>query len=223
MAVTVRQCETSFVKKLIHGMIGADHMSKDPLSKDPSRLGNPRLLTVSRPELLVEGSDRGFRALVHGLLAFSVRLEAIRAGFGSLIGLTGVQYTILISIRHLEADGNVSVIRVARHLRLSGAFVTIEIGKMIKLGLLAKKTDTKDRRRVCLHVTRRGVALLSKLAPTQRRVNDVLFGGLTASTVPVLRTAVDRLAADGDRALALLDYLARHENGLADVAPATKI
>jgi DNA-binding MarR family transcriptional regulator len=192
------------------------------MNTDPSRRENPRLLTVSRPELLVEGSDREFRALVHGLLAFSVRLEAIRSGFGSLIGLTGVQYTILVSIRHLEADGEVGVIRVARHLHLSGAFVTVEVGKMIKIGLLAKKTDIKDRRRVCLQVARRGVALLTKLAPTQRRVNNVLFGGLTASTVPVLRTAVNQVVADGDRALALVEYLARHENSFADVTPATK-
>jgi MarR family transcriptional regulator, organic hydroperoxide resistance regulator len=192
------------------------------MNTDPSEIENPRLLTVSRPQLLVEGSDREFRDLVHGLLAFSVRLEAIRSGFGSLIGLTGVQYTILVSIRHLEADGEVGVIRVARHLHLSGAFVTVEVGKMIKIGLLAKKTDIKDRRRVCLQVARRGVALLTKLAPTQRRVNNVLFGGLTASTVPVLRTAVNQVVADGDRALALVEYLARHENSFADVAPATK-
>lgn len=174
-----------------------------------------RLLTVSRKELLVAGSDRGFRSLVHGLLALSARLEAIRSGFGSLIGLTGIQYTLLISIRHLEVDGEVSVTRVARHLHLSGAFVTIEIGKITRLGLVAKQVDPKDRRCVRLHVTRRGVDLLRRLAPTQRRVNDVLFGSLTAQSIPELRRSVDHIVADGDRALALLDYLAQHENGFA--------
>src|SRR5215469_16582809 len=97
-------------------------------------------LTVSLSDLVSAGSDNEFRSLVHGLLAMGARLEAVRSGFGALIGLSGIQYTILISVGHLEIDSNVSVTRIARHLRLSGAFVTVETGKLIKLGLLTKQT-----------------------------------------------------------------------------------
>jgi len=55
-------------------------------------------LTVSRPELLVQGSDRAFRSLVHGLFGFFARHEAIRSGHGARIGLVGIEYTVLISI-----------------------------------------------------------------------------------------------------------------------------
>src|SRR4051812_43533136 len=58
-------------------------------------------LTVSRPELLVQGSDRAFRSLVHGLFGFFARHEAIRSGHGARIGLVGIEYTVLISIGHL--------------------------------------------------------------------------------------------------------------------------
>jgi DNA-binding MarR family transcriptional regulator len=167
-------------------------------------------LTVSLADLIAGGSDNAFRTLVHGLLAFGARLEAVRSGFGALIGLSGIQYTILISIRHLEIDSDVSVTRIARHLHLSGAFVTVETGKLIKLGLLTKQTDPKDRRRVCLRVTRKGFDLLDSLAPTQRRVNDVLFEPVDSEQFPALRSLVDRMVKSGDRAVALLDYLTRH-------------
>jgi DNA-binding MarR family transcriptional regulator len=164
-------------------------------------------LTVSRPDLLVNGSDRDFRALVHGMLAFAARLEAVRSGFAGIIGLTGIQYTILISVSHLERAGEVSVSMIAAHLHISGAFVTIETGKLLKLGLLAKQPEPKDRRRVCLSVTPKGSDLLHRLAPTQAQVNDVLFEFLDATQFRQFRGLIDRMTECGDRSVALLEYL----------------
>src|SRR5580704_14975771 len=158
-------------------------------------------LTVSLPNLIDNGSDDDFRKLVHGLLALGARLESVRSGFGTLIGLSGIQYTILISVGHLEIESNASVTRVARHLSLSGAFVTVETGKLIKLGLLTKQTDPKDRRRVCLRMTSKGLDLLASLAPAQRKVNDVLFEPIEAEQFPALRNLVDRLMKSGDQAV----------------------
>src|SRR5258707_4462608 len=59
-------------------------------------------LTVSRPALLVDGSDRSFRQLVHDMLAFSARIQEVRGRLGSVIGLSGTQYTVLIAIAHLR-------------------------------------------------------------------------------------------------------------------------
>src|SRR5215470_16024135 len=79
----------------------------------------PAPLTISRPELLINGSDRHFRRLVHGLFGFLARHEAVRTGHGARIGLVGIEYTVLISIGHLSAQENeVSVNRVADHLYL---------------------------------------------------------------------------------------------------------
>src|SRR5262249_49705968 len=110
-------------------------------------------LTVSRPELLIDGSDLEFRAFVHGMLAFSARLEGVRSGFAAFLGLTGIQYTILISVSHLLHQGEVSVSMIAEHLHVSGAFVTIETGKLLKMGLVTKRPDPQDRRRVSLSIT----------------------------------------------------------------------
>ncbi len=164
-------------------------------------------LTVSRPELLTDGTDRQFRALVHGLFSFLASHEEIRAGHARHIGLAGVEYTVLISIAHLALDGDVGVSAVAAHLRLTGAFITTVVQRLQALGLVGKRTDPKDRRRVVLSVTGEGRARLERLAPVQRQVNDVEFGCLSRAEFASLADMVERLIASGEQAVALQRYL----------------
>jgi DNA-binding MarR family transcriptional regulator len=172
-----------------------------------SKSANPAPLTISRPELLINGSDRHFRRLVHSLFGFLARHEAVRSGHGARIGLVGIEYTVLISIRHL-AVGNpdVSVSRVAAHLYLSGTFVTTVTNKLEKLGLIHKLPDPVDRRRVRLEVSDKGNALLAELAPVQRQVNDVQFGCLSTAEFLHLLDMVERLIESSDQAIRLQSY-----------------
>ena len=162
--------------------------------------------TVNREALLRDGHDAAFRSFVHGLLAFTERLEATRSGLGELVGLTGPQYTILISIAHLEEAGDVSVSTVADHLHYSGAFVTLEVGRLVKKGLVSKCPSTRDRRRVRLTVTEAGRALLAELAPTQARVNDTLFSALDARDLDRILALLPGLIEGGDAATAQVSY-----------------
>jgi DNA-binding MarR family transcriptional regulator len=167
----------------------------------------PAPLTVSRPELLINGSDRHFRRLVHGLFGFLARHEAVRSGHAARIGLVGIEYTVLISIRHLAVEEtDISVNRVAEHLFLSGAFVTTVTNKLVKRGLIHKLPDPNDRRRVRLEVSDRGNALLAELAPVQRQVNDVQFGCLSTAEFLHLLDMTERLIDSSDRAIRLQSY-----------------
>jgi len=181
---------------------------KQAAAKPRSRRSDvPAPLTVSRPELLVNGSDRDFRRLVHGLFGFLARHEAVRSGHGARIGLVGIEYTVLISIRHLAVEEiDVSVNRVAEHLFLSGAFVTTVTNKLVKRGLIHKLPDPSDRRRVRLEVADKGTALLAELAPVQRQVNDVQFGCLNKEEFLKLLDMTERLIEWGDRAIRLQSY-----------------
>ncbi|MGT2431242.1 MarR family winged helix-turn-helix transcriptional regulator [Cupriavidus basilensis] len=171
-----------------------------------------KALTITNPACLVDGSDSEFRHLVNGLLPFAARLLSVRDGFGSLIGLTGVQYSLIRSIAHLSAQGEVTVNQLAEHLHLSGPFVTIETGKLKKLGLIDKKAHPEDKRKMLLTVAAAGTRLLSELTPVQQRINDVLFEGVNRTEFKVLCSVVDRLVANGDRAsLDLAHLLARQQ------------
>ncbi len=115
-------------------------------------------------------------------LAFSARLQAVRGQLGAVIGLSGTQYTVLIAIAHLSGtDEKIGVNQVAEHLHFSGAFITIEINKLVSNGLVEKETDEEDRRRVILTITPKARALLNELAPVQRPVNDMLFRSMSAA------------------------------------------
>lgn len=176
-------------------------------ARKPSRRQGAIPLTVSRPALIVNGSDREFRELVHNLFGFFALHERIRDGHAKFIGLAGIEYTVLIAIAHLAVEGDVNVKTVADHLHLSGAFITSTTRRLLHLGLIHKTADTIDRRRVSLTVSEEGRAALEKLAPMQRRINDVEFGGLSQEEFKTLNSLIQRMLDDGDRAVALQNYL----------------
>ena len=164
-------------------------------------------LTTSRPELLTHGRDWRFRHLVHALFGFAAHHERIRSGHARVIGLAGIEYTVLIAIAHLSQDGDVNVKSVANHLYVSGAFITSVVKRLLRLGLVHKEADSADRRRVTLTVSKKGRAALERLAPIQRRVNDVEFEGLTRQEFELLTGLIDRLIVSGSRAVTLQNYL----------------
>lgn len=164
--------------------------------------------TVSHPAFLEGGDDHAFRRMVHDSLAFAARIEAIRDGYARLIGISGVQYTILIAVNHLQFDENVSVTRVAEHLHLSGAFITNETNKLARLGLLEKQQDPEDGRRLILRTTDEAQRRLARLAEVQAEVNDEHFAPLAeGENFEVYRKLVSQLVDSTDRALALLHGL----------------
>ena len=161
----------------------------------------PAPLTVSRPALLASGSDDEFRQLIHDLIAYGHRLDACRDAFAQIIGVSGVQSEIIMLAS--RADG-LSVGEVAARLHRSGAFITIEANKLVERGILAKSSDPSDGRRVLLVMTAAGFELVEKLAPHQRRINDVLFECLDAKRFAQLRSLAGDLVACGDRAVGQL-------------------
>lgn len=178
------------------------------------------LPTVSKPELMPDGSDVEFRSFIHNFLAFSARVNQVRSGFGEHSGLSGTAYTTLMSVAHLQQAEGVGVSRIAEHLHLSGAFVTIEVAKLVKAGLVQKRTNDRDRRRVLLTVTPKGNKLLDDLVPLQAPVNDALFDCLSADEFALLAGMMARLVPCGDQALSLLDYLTQ---SAAPAAPAGRM
>ena len=175
--------------------------------KPRAKRARPLPRTISRPELLVGGSDAEFRRLVHNLFAFLARHDEIRSGHAKCIGLAGTEYTVLISIAHLAGRGDVNIKTVGAHLHVSGAFVTSVVRRLGERGLVEKRADPGDRRRVTLTVTEAGYGLLERLAPMQRQVNDVEFDGLGGKDFATLLEILDRLIDSSNRAVSLQHYL----------------
>ena len=176
------------------------------MARPRRRLQRPSIppATVSRPALLVDGSDAEFRGLIHDLIAYGHRLDACRDAFAAIVGISGVQYEILMLVSRTQG---LAVGEVAVRLHRSGAFITLEANKLVARGILEKASDPSDGRRVLLKCTARAGQLLERMAPYQRRVNDVLFERLDARRFRQLRLLARDLVACGDRAVAMLGFM----------------
>lgn len=172
-------------------------------------------MTVSRPELLLDGSDVAFRQMIHDIMAFGARMQENRARVASYVGLSAQQYTILITIAHYQDQEGFGIIQVADHLRLSGAFVTIEVNKLVEAGLVRKKPNQADRRRVLLTVTMKARDLLDTLCQIQQPSNDTIFGSLSAQDFETLRHIIPQLVEATDQSLKLIDFLTSHSTQIS--------
>lgn len=178
------------------------------MSDRTSGLRPPLPPTVSRGALLVSGSDAEFRQLIVDTLAFSVAIQNVRNRLGQVIELSGTQYTILMAIARLvESEPELGVNQLAEHLHLSGAFVTIEVNKLVALHLVSKSVNPADRRRVVLSITDLAHAKLTELARIQQPANDTLFESLSAEEFETFRNIMAKLSKSGEKTLALIDYI----------------
>jgi DNA-binding MarR family transcriptional regulator len=172
-----------------------------------TRVNHPKLLTVSRAELLVDGSDAMARNVIHRLHALGRVMEQVAAGFGELNAISGVQHQILTAVQRLQGVAGVPVVDVAQYIRRSGAFVTLESTKLVTTGFLEKLSDSADGRRVLLRITREGNRTLVDMAPTQCRINDLLFESFDRKKFEQLSLLLDDLLPSADHAAGMLELL----------------
>jgi len=166
-----------------------------------SQSDHPLPPTVSAPALLSGGSDARFRQMVYDLFTVSVRMEAVRDALAKELGVSGPQYSILMAIARLAGSDGVPVRQVADQLHVTGAFVTVEAGKLVRAKLVEKTPNPKDGRSVLLRLSRPGAARLERLAPKVRAVNDRFFGVLDRGDFETLARAAAALVQRSDEAV----------------------
>jgi MarR family transcriptional regulator, organic hydroperoxide resistance regulator len=166
-----------------------------------------RPLTVSRHELLDGGTDRRFRQFLHAFMVFARRLEAIRDILARAIGVTAPQYEILSHLRERAEGDALTVSELAERLHCTGAFVTTEVGRLVRLGLVKKRRDPTDARKVRVSTTSVCEGRFRSIAAIHRQLNDALFASISKAQFSMLCTVFPNLANDGDRAVALGEAL----------------
>lgn len=135
-------------------------------------------LSVTRPEILIDGADREFRRLIHRMLIGQARLSAVRECIAERIGVSGTQYTMLMSVLHLQGTAGVSISALADYLEVTGPHVTGIIGKLVAGGFVRKAVNPKDRRGVLVKLTPAGRKKLLQAFAFISAVNDRLFEGV---------------------------------------------
>jgi DNA-binding MarR family transcriptional regulator len=159
--------------------------------------------TVTRAELMPDGTDRDFRTLMHNLLSVTQTQLDNRTSLAEMLGLSGVQYTILTALAHLQnPDVGVAIVDVARHLHVTPSFITLEVNKLVQKELVGKLPDNTDKRRVQLELTEKGWQLIDSVVPMQQPVNDAFFDRLSAKDFAALSKLMAILADNSERARA---------------------
>jgi DNA-binding MarR family transcriptional regulator len=140
--------------------------------------------SISLPSLLDKGRqpDGTFRQLLYDISVVSTLLESAREYLANRLGVTPPQYNIVMVVARADGAGSagVSVSDVASRLNVTGAFVTNEVKKLVKGGLIVKKTNPDDGRGVLLSLTPTGYVKVRELEPDLLMVNNRLFGTLSA-------------------------------------------
>ena len=167
-------------------------------------------LSVTRPEILVEGSDREFRRLIHRMLIGSARLAAVRESIAGRIGVSGTQYTMLMSVLHLQGSAGISITELADYLEVTGPHVTSVIGKLAGRGFVRKMANPKDRRGVLVRLTPMGRKRLLAAFDFIANVNDRLFEGVTGEDY---RAVAEFNAKFIRNTQATLDWIDRQADG----------
>jgi DNA-binding MarR family transcriptional regulator len=154
--------------------------------------------TVSKPELLDSDgrSDRGFRQLLYDFSVLGAHLEFARAYLASQLGLSSPQYNIVMIIAQYQGAMGVSVSEVAQHLHVSTAFITAEVQRLEKRGLVRKYQNPKDGRSVLLRLSATGEQKVLQIGPKRLLVNDHLFRGLSGEDFRHLALIVASLIGD---------------------------
>lgn len=176
-----------------------------PLGEDDEPDGTTRGPTVSLPALIVDGTDRDFRQLIYALLTVSIRFDRLRERVGKMIGLSGLQYHILMVVDDRAGARPVGVGTVAEALHVSGAYITMETAKLVKKGLLAKRTNPRDRRGVLLSLTPKGRRTVRTALPYLRRINDRMFAAMSRADFDSFRRIMQNMVAGTELGVAVAE------------------
>lgn len=161
-------------------------------------------VTISRSDFLRDDDDTRFRESIYVLVQALGRLQVCREAFGRRLGLSASQFAVLIGTAYRQGDSGVTIRDLADHVALASTHVTTEVGRMIRLGLLVKRPNTRDRRSVLVTLTPRGERAVDEVVPFIRRVNDLLFEGITAEELEAMRGFARKLLRNGELVAALL-------------------
>ncbi|MGI8527646.1 MAG: MarR family winged helix-turn-helix transcriptional regulator [Pseudolabrys sp.] len=143
-------------------------------------------LSVSLPAVLINGTDREFRRLIHRMIITEGRLVDVRKAIATQVGASATQYTMLMAVLRLQGATGIAIGALADYLEVTGPHVTDEINKLAAMGFVRKSMNPKDKRGVLVRLTADGRRRLLRTFDFIRNVNDILFDGVTTEEFRVL-------------------------------------
>ena len=124
--------------------------------------------------------EEAYRSAIYKLLQVSALMLKTREHYAAAVGVTPPQFSILTAIA--ERPGT-SVGEVAERLHVTGPFVTAEVSKLVRTGMILKKSSAADRRVAELRITAACARKLAAVSPLREAANERIFADMSAAQV----------------------------------------
>ncbi len=128
--------------------------------------------------------------------------DAIERLYGERFGLTIPMWRVLAV---LGMDQPLSASQVGARTRMDKVRVSRAVQRLLGASLIARVTDSSDRRRADLHMTKAGETIYAKVAPLARQTETALLAPLNEDELNALDRMLERLQVVADDLAAQLD------------------
>jgi MarR family transcriptional regulator, organic hydroperoxide resistance regulator len=176
-------------------------------------------LTISRKDLLKNGSDDWLRDVIYRLVQALGRLTTCREAFGRQIDLTSSQFAVLIGVAYRQGDEGIPIANLAGYIGLAATHVTTEVGRLTRKGLLRKRPNGRDGRSVLISLSPEGERAINEVAPFVRHINDLLFAGIERSEIEAVKTFAENLIRNSEYALVEMRVAEASRKSASTAAP----
>jgi len=155
-------------------------------------------LTISLDAFVKNGSDRAYRKLIFELMGLQYQMQRHSDQFARYIGTNNAQFHVIMI---MAGASDLTVSQIAQLMNVTSQFVTIEVGRLIRKGIVEKRANESDRRSSFLNLTPKGKNLVRELAPVLRRANNLHFRSLTDERARTLTEMLHAIIEDGRRVI----------------------
>jgi DNA-binding MarR family transcriptional regulator len=130
------------------------------------------------------------------------------------MGLSGSQFVVLMGVAHQQGEHGVKINSLAKNVQLASTHVTTEVSRLELKGLLNKRGGQDDRRSVLVTLTPAGEEAVERISPFLRRVNDLLFEGVSSAQLSTTMEVFAKLSLNSEFALAEIKRTEREREDL---------
>ena len=136
-------------------------------------------------------------AALHSLLRFMGLLRQVMDPFFSRFGISGPQWGILRVLHRAETQGEkaLRLTDVSQRMLIQPPSVTGVVGRMERLGLVARKDSTDDLRVRRVGLTPGGRKLIGRVQAKHREQINAVFAGLKPDELDRLVELLEKLDA----------------------------
>jgi DNA-binding MarR family transcriptional regulator len=109
--------------------------------------------------------------------------------------VTRAGWAVLSAIFH---DGKTTPAALASFVGVDGAAITRHLDRLEKRGLVVREPNTKDRRSVCIKLTRKAKRLVPRIAAASIKTNEKFVRALTRSEIDAVQGTIRKMLSRGD-------------------------